>query len=88
MRTAEATIKNTCGIYEIIAKNGLISYKIFSTDNELENYLEKNPDKKCNMKPVFQNNKYIEYEKTQIRKLKKEKVKKYMEEKENKNGIG
>jgi hypothetical protein len=35
------------------------------------------------MKPVFQNKKYIEYEGTQIRKLKEEEVEKYMAEKEN-----
>ena len=83
LRTAEATIKNVCGIYEICAKNGRILYKIFSSNNELENYLKKNPDKKCNMKPVFQNKKYVEYEGTQIRKLKKEEIEKYMEEKGN-----
>jgi hypothetical protein len=82
LRSAEATVKNICGIYEIISKNGRISYKIFSTNDELENYLKKNPDKKCNMKPIYQNKKYIEYENTQIRKLKKEEVEKYMEEKE------
>ena len=88
LRTAEVTIKNICGIYEIIAKNGRILYKIFSTNNELENYLKKNLDKKCNMKPIFQNKKYIEYKGTQIRKLKKEEIEKYMAEKENKNEIG
>jgi hypothetical protein len=81
LRTAEVTMKKVCGVYELIGKNGRISYKIFSTTDELENYMKKNPDKKCNMKPVFQNKKYIEYENAQIRKLKIEEVEKYMKEK-------
>ncbi|GHT47588.1 hypothetical protein FACS189440_08520 [Bacteroidia bacterium] len=40
LRSAEATIKNVCRIYEIISKNGRISYKIFSTNDELVNYLK------------------------------------------------
>jgi hypothetical protein len=81
LRTAEITIRNVCGIYEIIGENGRKCYKIFSTKDESKKYMERNPDKKCNMEPVFINKKFNEYKNTQIRRLKEEEIVKYMEEK-------
>jgi hypothetical protein len=78
------TVKNVCGIYEIIGKNGRKSYKIFSTKDELENYMKKNIDKKCSLEPVFMNKKFIENKNAQIRRLKKEEIEKYMKEKSKK----
>jgi hypothetical protein len=81
LRTAEMTVKNVCGIYEIIGKNGRKSYKILSTKDELDNYMKRTPDKKCCIEPVFINKKFIEYKNTQILRLKKEEIVKYMREK-------
>lgn len=70
LRTADYTMKKCCGIYEIISENGRVSYKIFTSDEELQLYLQKNKNKKClNSKPVFINPEYREFKHTQIRKL-------------------
>lgn len=79
LRTADYTVKKSCGIYEIQSNKGRVSYKIFSDIADLEIYLQKNKDKSCvNMPPVFSVNEYREYPQTQVRKLTTEEIRKYM----------
>ncbi len=79
LRTADYIMKKPCGIYEIRSKNGRLLYKIFSDIEDLRAYLSKNKDKSCEkMAPVFRVEEYKAYPNTQIRKLTKDEVQKYM----------
>lgn len=79
MRTADYSMKKSCGIYEIKSEKGRISYKIFADEEDLQLFLQKNKDKTCeSMTPVFKVEKYTEYENTQIRKLTADEIGKYM----------
>ncbi|MGX8834521.1 hypothetical protein ACWG0P_09930 [Amedibacillus sp. YH-ame6] len=81
LRTADYTMKTSCGIYEVQSENGRLSYKIFVNKDELELYLKKNKGKKCeSLLPVFTVNEYKEFDNTQIRKLSIDDIKKYMSE--------
>ena len=83
LRTADYTMKKTCGIYEIKSENGRLSYKIFADSEDLRAYLKKNKDKTCEtMFPVFQVEEYKEYPNTQIRKLTFVEIQKYMSERQ------
>lgn len=82
LRTADYTVKKTCGIYEIKNENNRISYKIFTSNKDLHIFLQKNKRKTCeNIKPVFIVQPYKEYKNTQIRKLTNDEIIKYMSEK-------
>lgn len=86
LRTADVTMKQACGIYEIISKNGRKSYKIFANNKDLEIYLSKNKDKSCVSKAsVYHRDVFHEYPNSQIRKLTAEEVKQYMHEKTTSN---
>ena len=79
LRTADYTVKKSCGIYEIQSSNGRVSYKIFAHISNLETYLQKNKDKTCvSMSPVFVTNIYEDYPETQVRKLTVEEIDGYM----------
>lgn len=81
LRTADYSVKKSCGIYEIISETGRISYKIFSDSEELHLYLKKNKGKMCKTcKPVFQLPEYREYANTQVRKLTPDEIQKYLSE--------
>ncbi|MCZ7409163.1 hypothetical protein [Parvimonas micra] len=81
LRTADYTMKKSCGIYEIKSENGRLSYKIFEDEESLKTYLKRNKGKTCEtMKPVFIVDEYREYENTEVRKLTPEEVEKYMSE--------
>ena len=81
LRTADVTIKTNCGIYEIVSANGRKSYKIFSNEAELQEYLKKNKSKTCvAMTPIYQRSKYIEFNNSEIRRLNREEVEKYIRE--------
>lgn len=81
LRTADYSMKKSCGIYEIENEKGRHSYKIFAGDNDLQLYLKKNKGKLCkSMKPVFTAGEYKEYANTQIRKLTADEVQQYMSE--------
>lgn len=81
LRTADFTMKKSCGIYEITGKDGRKSYKIFADISDLESFLKKNPDKSCEkMSPMFEIEEYREYPDTQVRKLTEDEIKKYLEE--------
>lgn len=81
LRTAEVICKDVCGIYQITGKNNRLSYKIFHTAKDLENYLSKNKDKSCkDKKPVYISKQYIEMPNTQIRKLNNTEIEIYLKE--------
>lgn len=81
LRTADYSMKTSCGIYQIKSGKGRVSYKIFANRTDLEDYLKKNPDKSCdNLQPIFSISPYQEFPETQVRKLTAEEVEKYMAE--------
>ena len=81
LRTADYTIKKSCGIYEIKDKNNRKTYKIFKDDEELYIYLKKNKNKIYEkMNPIFKVKEYIEYLNTKVKRLSKVEIEKYMEE--------
>lgn len=81
LRTADYTMKKSCGIYEIKNNKGRVSYKIFVSNEELEFYLKKNKDKLCDkISPVFYVKEYIEYPNTKVRKLTSNEIEKYISE--------
>lgn len=81
LRTADYTMKKSCGIYEIKSEKSRASYKIFSDNKDLELYLKNNKGKVCEtMKQTFMVEEYKEYEETKVRKLKFDEIEKYMSE--------
>ena len=62
LRTADATEKTNCGIYENPTSNGRKSFKIFRDEFTLKEYLEKNRGKSCTaMRPVYKRPEYREF---------------------------
>lgn len=81
LRTADYSMKKTCGIYELKSENGRVSYKIFVDREDLQLYLKKNKGKFCeDMNPIFIVEEYREYANTQIRKLTPDEIQKYISE--------
>lgn len=81
LRTADFTMKKSCGIYEIKNEKGRISYKIFAGSEDLQLYLQNNKNKLCEtMTPVFYVKEYREYSNTEVRKLNSNEIKKYVAE--------
>ena len=81
LRTADHTLKMACGIYEITDANKRVSYKIFPTVADLEEFLKKHRDKRCpQMVPIFSAKTYREFPHTSVRKLKEEEIVQYMSE--------
>lgn len=81
LRTADYTMKKSCGIYEISSSKGRAAYKIFTGMEDLESFLKKNKDKICEkITPVFTVEKYKEYSNTEVRKLTYKEIEKYMSE--------
>lgn len=79
LRTADFTMKQPCGIYEIESENGRCSYKIFPNTEDLQLYLKKNKGKNCReMKPVFVLDEFVEYPNTLTRRLTDDETNKYM----------
>jgi len=79
LRTADYTMKKSCGIYEIKSEKGRVSYKIFPDNKDLELYLKNNKEKVCEtMKQTFMVEEYKEYEETKVRKLNSDEIEKYM----------
>ncbi len=83
LRTADYTMKKSCGIYEIENNKGRVSYKIFPENEDLLLFLKKNKDKVCKqMLPIFYVGQYKDYSNTEVRKLTIEEIRKYMSERE------
>ena len=81
LRTADYTMKKSCGIYKIKSEKGRASYKIFPDVKDLELYLKNNKEKVCEtIKPAFMIEEYKEYEATEVRKLNSDEIEKYMSE--------
>lgn len=81
LRTADYTMKKSCGIYEVTSEKGRHAYKIFADNEDLELYLKRNKGKTCkSMTPIFSVKEYKEYANTQIRKLTSNEIHIYMSE--------
>ena len=81
LRTADYTMKKSCSIYEIKDKNNRKTYKIFKDNEELYIYLKKNKNNICEkMNPIFKVEEYIEYPNTKVKRLSKEEIEKYIDE--------
>ena len=81
LRTADYTMKKSCGIYKIKSEKGRASYKIFPDVKDLELYLKNNKGKVCEtMKQTFMVEEYKEYETTEVRKLNSDEIENYMSE--------
>lgn len=79
LRTADYTMKKSCGVYEIKSSKGRISYKIFVDIEGLHLFLRKNKDKICEkMAPVYSAGAYREYPDTKVRKLTSQEIERYM----------
>ena len=81
LRTADYTMKKSCGIYKIKSEKGRASYKIFPDNKDLELYLKNNKGKVSEtMKPSLMVDEYKEYDATEVRKLNSDEIEKYMSE--------
>lgn len=81
LRTADYTLKKSCGIYKITNHNNRVSYKILAGNEELDAFLKKNKDKLCeDRKPEFSVEEYREYPHTQVRRLTPDEIQTYMSE--------
>lgn len=79
LRTADFTMKKSCGIYELVNSKGRKSYKIFASSDDLKNYLNKNKDKSCElMKPIYIKEEYNNFEDTKVKHLTENEVEKYL----------
>ena len=82
LRAAEIIHQCACSIYEIADNKGRKQYKIFPSVVELNDYLQQNKQKHCNLQPLFTTPKYKDYASGQLRKLSAEEVAIYMKEKQ------
>lgn len=81
LRTADVSTSKTCGIYEITNLKGRKSYKIFSNSEDLNKYLDKNKDKRCEQNnPLYQQKHFQEMPNSQIKRLSKEEVENYLKQ--------
>ena len=71
-------MKKPCTIYRIKNNKGRISFKIFASSKDVENYSKKNLDKI--IEPVFTIGEYKEYPQTEVRKLTTDEIEQYMNE--------
>ncbi len=79
LRTADYTMKKSCGIYETENGKGRVSYKIFAGADDLLLFLKKNKDKICRkMSPVFTAGEYREFPNTEVRKLTSGEIERYL----------
>lgn len=81
LRTADVSEGTACGIYCLTNQHGRESYKIFSSDEALTHYLQKNSSKQCaDNAPVYRSTSYQTFANTQIRRLTSEEVEQYLME--------
>lgn len=82
LRSAEAIYQGPCEIYEVEYKNGRVFYKIFQDIDSLMDYLKNNPEEVCKkLQPLFRTPNYLPPKSDQLRRLSKEEVATYLEEK-------
>lgn len=68
LRAAEVIQNKSCGIYEIEDHKGRKQYKIFPSEEELNNYLQKNKQKRCSQsKPLWATPQYTPCHPEQLR---------------------
>ncbi len=81
LKCAEIITNSCCGIYELIYKRGDKRYKIFETETELEKFLKKNKEIRCeNKTPVYKIKKVVNVKPEQIKYLTKDEIEKYLAE--------
>ncbi len=81
LKPAEIINKAVCGIYELIYKRGDVRFKIFRSQNEFEEFLNKNQQINSNKNlPVYISEKYNEVNESQIKYLNESEVLKYLSE--------
>lgn len=81
LRSADASVRQPCGIYQIVNEKGRASYKIFASAEDLAAYLQKNPTKRCPQgKPIYREAEYHTYPRTQIRRLTQTEAEQYLAE--------
>lgn len=79
LRTADYSMKKSCGIYEIKNEKGRVSYKIFTGIEDLQHFLQKNKNKVCEkMKPIFGVKGYREFHNTEVRRLTADEIDMYV----------
>ena len=78
LRTAEASLGKPCGIYEMTANSGRQSYKIFETDEAMLRYIAGQKGKSGRL--VYRSKVYRKFPGTQIRKLSREEIERYLME--------
>lgn len=82
LRAAEVIHQCACSIYEIGNSKGRMLYKIFPSTIELNDYLQRNKQKYCNLQPLFTTPKYKYCTPEQLHKLSPEEVAIYIKEKQ------
>ncbi|HAQ41334.1 MAG TPA: hypothetical protein DCM73_11200 [Clostridiales bacterium] len=81
LRAADVTTKNNCGIYEVTGSNGRKSYRIFPSEEALDEFLQKNKGKSCaTMQSIYRRPIFEEFPNSEIRKLSLEEVDLYIKE--------
>lgn len=81
LRGADVTEQTACGIYEITDGNGRFSYKIFSSEAALNEYLGKHKKKLCiSNRPVYQRFSFVPSPNAEIRRLKADEIETYVKE--------
>lgn len=81
LRAAEVIREEPCGIYEIENAKGRKSYKIFTSIDELQKYINGNQDKECTtLKPLFATKHYKKYKENQLRSISTDEVDTYLQE--------
>lgn len=81
LRTADHTMKRSCGIYELKNEKGRNSYKIFADKKDLELYLKKTKrNTSGTMIPLFRIKEYKEFKNTQVRRLTNDEIIQYLAE--------
>jgi len=79
LRTADYTMGKSCGIYEIKNEKGRVSYKIFTSIEDLHRFLQKNKNRICEeMKPIFSIKEYKEFHNTEVRRLTSDEISVYL----------
>jgi hypothetical protein len=81
LKAAEIMNEGVCGVYELTYKRGDKRYRVFKSTEELETFLKKNKAVTCeNFEPVYISKKHVAVADEQVRRLTKQEVTKYLEE--------